>query len=205
MPNHSSRQHEPNLKQLLQLDPRVVLLQDLVKLGALQRHSIRADLTHPDAVAPTLAIERHADEVTARITLFIEIYKTVSQREQRPEPQGPQAGAAGCSDNFRIDRPLGWSAIDSVLLERAQGPGNTVRWTGSLDLPTPLPKPLRVSILEAQLLRADGGRVAEFMQRLSARREAGGAAFELHTATIAGPGEMFGARVVFADATVVSP
>jgi hypothetical protein len=101
--------------------------------------------------------------------------------------------------------PLGWTAIDSVLLERTQGPSNMVRWAGSLDLPTPLPKPLRVSILEAQLLRADGGRVAEFVRQLTARREADGAAFGMHTATIAGPGETFGARVVFADATVVSP
>ena len=101
--------------------------------------------------------------------------------------------------------PLGWTAIDSVLLERVQGPSNTVRWAGSLDLPMPLPKPLRVSILEAQLLRADGGRVAEFMQQLGTRRELGGSAFGMHTATIAGAGEIFGARVVFADATVVSP
>jgi len=101
--------------------------------------------------------------------------------------------------------PLGWTAIDSVLLERVQGPSNTVRWAGSLDLPMPLPKPLRVSILEAQLLRADGGRVAEFIQQLGTRREVGGSAFGMHTATIAGAGEIFGARVVFADATVVLP
>jgi hypothetical protein len=98
--------------------------------------------------------------------------------------------------------PLGWTAIDSVLLERAQGPSNTVRWTGSLDLPTPLPKPLRVSILEAQLLRADGGRVAEFIRQLSTGRERG-AALGMHSATIAGPGETFGARVVFVDETVI--
>jgi choline dehydrogenase-like flavoprotein len=99
--------------------------------------------------------------------------------------------------------PLGWTAIDSVLLERAQGPSNTVRWIGSVDLPTPLPKRLRVSILEAQLLRADGGRVAEFIRQLSTGREERGAALGMHSATIAGPGETFGARVVFADETVI--
>ena len=100
--------------------------------------------------------------------------------------------------------PLGWTTIESVPLERTQGPGNAVRWTGSLALPTPLPTPLRVSILEAQLLRADGGRVAEFTRQLSTGHEEGGPAFGMHLATIAGPGETFGARVVFADATVVS-
>jgi hypothetical protein len=101
--------------------------------------------------------------------------------------------------------PLGWTPIESVLLERTQGPGNTVRWTGSLILATAPPKPLRVSILEAQLLRADGGRVPEFIRQLTTAGEEGGAAFGMHIASIAGPGETFGARVVFADATVVSP
>jgi hypothetical protein len=100
--------------------------------------------------------------------------------------------------------PLGWIAIDSVLLERTQGPSNTVRWAGSLDLPTPLPKPLRVTILEAQLLRADSGRVAEFIRQLNTGREEVRAA-EMQMASFVGPGETFGARVIFSDATVVSP
>jgi hypothetical protein len=103
----------------------------------------------------------------------------------------------------QVNEPLGWIPIDTQPLRRSQS-GHDVRWEGSLDLPDPLITPLRVAIIEAQVLRADGGRVAEFMRLLGTERGQPEAVFgAAHIAVTADRGETFGARIVFADTTVV--
>jgi hypothetical protein len=104
--------------------------------------------------------------------------------------------------------PLGWTPTQTITLERTQDPDINVRWEGSLLLPDPLLKPLRVSILEAQVLRADGTQIADFLRYLDHARgeptEPGAMLGAAHTAAFAGPMENYGTRIVFADATVVA-
>ena len=63
----------------LQVDAGVIGLEDIRIAGAIHRHTIGADLTHPHTMSPTRAVERHAEEVTFGISLLIEIEQTVAQ------------------------------------------------------------------------------------------------------------------------------
>ena len=103
-----------------------------------------------------------------------------------------------------VDEPLGWTAIESEFMERKTGTVANIRWEHAFTLPNPLPKPLRVTILEAQVLRADRtNQRRELMTRL--QREGTDAVGAAHIAGIVGgERENYGYRVVFADTTVVS-
>jgi hypothetical protein len=89
-------------------------------------------------------------------------------------------------------------------MERKTGTVANIRWEHAFTLPNPLPKPLRVTILEAQVLRADRtNQRRELMTRL--QREGTDAVGAAHIAGIVGgERENYGYRVVFADTTVVS-
>jgi hypothetical protein len=103
-----------------------------------------------------------------------------------------------------VDEPLGWTAIESEFMERKSASVDNIRWEHPFTLPNPLPKPLRVSILEAQVLRADGtNQRSELMTHL--QREGTDAVGAAHIAgTVGGERENYGYRVVFADTTVVA-
>ena len=101
----------------------------------------------------------------------------------------------------RVDEPLGWTPIDTIVLDRAAAANHDVTWTGAFRLGASLPTPLRVSVLEAQALRGDGNRLEDLVR---------GRPQELEGVAIAGATMMdvrheenLGYRIVFADATVV--
>src|SRR5438128_8889778 len=58
--------------ELFQLDPFVVLLQDLLVRRPVQRHAERTDLAHADAVSPAAAEERHAEHAAGGVALDVE-------------------------------------------------------------------------------------------------------------------------------------
>src|SRR6185436_1503191 len=62
--------------------------------GAVQSHAESTDLAHADAVAPSLTIKGHSDEVASRVSLFIEVGETVAQTKQTSETQSADDGAA---------------------------------------------------------------------------------------------------------------
>lgn len=96
--------------------------------------------------------------------------------------------------------PVGWEPIDTIVLERVSDVGHVVTWAGSFNLPASLPTPLRVSVLEAQVLRNDAGDVGQLIGQLTSPAAAAGA-FGM---SILAPAEeaRFGYRVIFADTTI---
>src|SRR3569832_1513712 len=66
----------------LQLDPLVILLEDLLIRRPVQRHSVGADLAHADAVAPAAAEKRHAEDDACGVPLDVVREQTVPQAEQ---------------------------------------------------------------------------------------------------------------------------
>jgi len=100
--------------------------------------------------------------------------------------------------------PLGWTPIESLLLDQVPGVGgHDVAWEGALPLPSALPTPLRVSLLEAQVLRADSGNVQDLLRTMQRDDQPTGSV--PRTSTVGASLENFGYRVVFADATVALP
>src|SRR3954468_16439115 len=83
-----------------QLDPRVVLLEDLFVRRAIECHAVSADLAHADAVAPAAAEDAHADDRAACVSLDVEGEQAVAQAEQRAQPQRRDAAACGGADDF---------------------------------------------------------------------------------------------------------
>ena len=65
--------------QLLQRDPRVVLLQNLLIRRPRQRHPVGAHLAHADAVPPAAAEERRADDRAGRVALDVVREQAVAQ------------------------------------------------------------------------------------------------------------------------------
>jgi hypothetical protein len=94
------------------------------------------------------------------------------------------------------DEPVGWRPIDTVVLDAIPGNDFEVRWEGTLTVPATPATPLRVSILEAQVLEADAG----------ALQAVGTAPLTAHVAELQRSAETsLGFRIVYADATVVLP
>ena len=98
--------------------------------------------------------------------------------------------------------PVGWKPFDTIILEQVANSGHVVTWQGAFALPAVLPNPMRVTVLEAQVLRNDAGDVGELIGQLTRQVERGG---ELGM-MIMQPAEeaRYGYRIVFADATVVT-
>jgi hypothetical protein len=98
--------------------------------------------------------------------------------------------------------PMGWEAIDSIILEASSAGGFNMVWRGDMPLPGPLPTPLRISILEAQILRTDGRPIEDPFELLQGRHMSG-----VSPTTFAGPNMAeappLGYRIVFVDTTEV--
>src|SRR5215471_3982318 len=94
------------LKHLFEFDSGVVLLQYLIVRRAVQGHAEGADLAHSDAVAPALSVKRHADQIAASISLFVEVGEALEKAKKRTETQGTNARSTGSSQNVRADRTL---------------------------------------------------------------------------------------------------
>src|SRR5678816_589255 len=87
MPLDQQRRPVGTSIHLLQVDSRVVRLQNLIVGRAVHGHAIGTDLAHTDTVPPATAIEHEADKITRRVSFFVEIEQAVSQTQQRPQPQ----------------------------------------------------------------------------------------------------------------------
>ncbi len=94
------------------------------------------------------------------------------------------------------DEPMGWEPFATIVLERTGQTEWEMVWEGTLDLPTPLPQPLRVSVLEVEGHRADGRVPTDLLGLITHHDPATG-----HGRV--GTEEGRGYRVVFADATLV--
>jgi hypothetical protein len=96
----------------------------------------------------------------------------------------------------QVDNEVGWEAIQTVALEVTSRDGFEMQWEGTLSLPDPLPQPLRVSVLEAEIHRSDGRPTGDLLNLL--RQAQGGEQF---TSVV---NQDLGYRIVFADAAVVA-
>src|SRR5688572_260107 len=100
--------------ELLQLDPFVVLLENLFIRRAVERHAERADLAHAHAVTPAAAEERHADHVAGGIALDVEREQAVAETEQGAEAQRGNRPAPARADNLSGDLALREAALENA-------------------------------------------------------------------------------------------
>jgi hypothetical protein len=99
------------------------------------------------------------------------------------------------------NEPLGWTPIDTVVLDRVGKASHEVTWQAVFRLGNSLPSPLRVSVLEAQALRSDPGELGDILGQRPSERE--GVALSSAAMMDFRRGENLGYRIIFADATVV--
>jgi hypothetical protein len=96
--------------------------------------------------------------------------------------------------------PVGWKPFDTIILERLAEVDHDVSWEGTFTLPAALPSPLRVTVLEAQVLGNDSGDIDTLIGQMS--RQVEGASI-VGAAMVQPVDEArFGYRVIFADATI---
>jgi hypothetical protein len=178
-------------------------------------------------VVPHRTAEYDFDNVVANGSVRVRLY-------------GPAHAGEGLTRNIVIailerrehgdtaaDEPVGWVADAAIFLASTSTTGFDQSWEGVLQLPDPLPDPLRISVLEMEVHRTDGRQFnlagLPQMEALQAAMMMPSAANEGMVAGFAGPmvdgmatgftGSMmdlpdqpdFGFRIVFADATRVEP
>src|SRR5690348_1282280 len=93
-------------EQLLEFNPAVIFLQDLLEIRAIECHAERTHLTHPDSVPPTLTVKRHSNEIAARVSLLVKVGQAVPQTEQGAETERANLGTPGTTGDLRYDRPF---------------------------------------------------------------------------------------------------
>jgi hypothetical protein len=103
-----------------------------------------------------------------------------------------QFGDADATDD------AGWEPFTAIVLTPASGGATDRTWQGTLSLPNPLPSPLRVTVLEAELYLT-GGRTWQDVVNIMGQQDLPGMT---HTATTAAQ-QNLGYRITFADATLV--
>jgi hypothetical protein len=95
---------------------------------------------------------------------------------------------------------VGWEAIQTVPLAFSHQGNFEMRWEGAVALPDPLPHPLRIVVLEAELYQTDGRPAGDILNLLQQE--------QVHAGTLTHSGAMLernlGYRIVFADATVIT-
>ncbi len=100
-----------------------------------------------------------------------------------------QFGDADANDD------AGWQPFSAIVLQPASGSDTDRTWQGTLSLPNPLPSPLRVTVLEAELYLTDGQSWQDVVNIMGQQDLPGLAP----TATSAAQ-QNLGYRVTFADA-----
>ena len=100
------------VSKLPQLDALVVLLENLFERRAFHRHAVGAHLTHPHAVAPAAAVQRHAEDRAASVALDVEREQAVAQTEERAKPQRANRPPAIRAGDFRRDQTLRRPPLD---------------------------------------------------------------------------------------------
>jgi hypothetical protein len=103
-----------------------------------------------------------------------------------------QFGDANAEDD------AGWEPFSAIVLTPGPGSDTDRTWQGTLSLPNPLPSPLRVTVLEAELTLTDGQRWQDVVNIMGQQDVPG----LTPTASTAAQ-QNVGYRVTFADAMVV--
>jgi hypothetical protein len=99
--------------------------------------------------------------------------------------------------------PVGWKPFDTIILDQVAHVDHVATWEGTFTLPAAVPSPLRVTVLEAEVLRNDAGDVGQLIGQIRGQAEGRG---EFGMMVMAPADEArFGYRIVFADTTIALP
>jgi hypothetical protein len=99
-----------------------------------------------------------------------------------------------------VENEAGWQPFVVTLLPPATGNDSERVWQGTLALPDPLPNPVRVVVLEAELYQTEGGGWQDVIQIMGQQQVPGVAG---GTATLAEQSDL-GYRITFADAILLA-